>query len=401
MNGAKNGARLLFRKNAVAPATCALTERDEYLADDAANVKQNREGSATLATILTSQQGRVFATTRQGAEQAGTVVTGEVMLSKDEIKACQVEIANHVLDVTLLVLGMRDFDVILSMDWLSANHASIDYSRKEVVFNPPSAASFKFKEARTVVLPKVISAMKASKLLNQGTWSILASIVETREPEVSLSFEPVGREYPDVFSNELPGFPPPREIDFAIELKPDTALISIAPYRMAPAELKELMVQLQELLDKGFIQPSVSARGAPVLFVKKKDGSTYLCIYHKELNKVIVKNCYPLPMTDDLFDQLYGHYEFIVMSFGLTNAPADSNGKLTDTLRKRSHASFFTPSSVESCTRRVDHACRAEPPLSSHQAIFQIELSHPFPAVEPPVFLQPSHLASFSPSQAY
>ncbi|KAL4011098.1 hypothetical protein IC575_028145 [Cucumis melo] len=196
--------------------------------------------------------------------------------------------------------------------------------------------------------------MKATKLLSQGTWGILASVVDTREPEVSLSFEPVVREYPDVFSDELPGLSPPREIDFAIELESDTTPISRAPYRMAPAELKELKVQLQELLDKGFIRPSVSPWRAPVLFVKK-DGSMRLCIDYRELNKVTVKNRYPLPMIDDLFDQLQGatvfskidlrssyhqlrirdddipkmafrsryrHYKFIVMSFGFINAHA-------------------------------------------------------------------------------
>ncbi|TYK23903.1 ty3-gypsy retrotransposon protein [Cucumis melo var. makuwa] len=250
---------------------------------------------------------------------------------------------------------MQDFDVILGMDWLSANHASIDCFGKEVVFNPPFWPSFKFRGAGIVCLPKVISAMKASKLLSQGTWGILASVVDTRESEVSLSSEPVVREYPDVFPDELPGLPPPREIDFTIELESGTASISRAPYRMAPAELKELKVQLQELLDKGFIRPSVSPWGAPVLFVKKKDGSMRLCIDYKELNKVTVKNRCPLPKIDDLFDQLQGatvfskidlrsgyhqlrirdndipktafrsryeHYEFIVMSFGLTNAPA-------------------------------------------------------------------------------
>ncbi|KAA0040547.1 pol protein [Cucumis melo var. makuwa] len=281
--------------------------------------------------------------------------SGEVLLSKEKIKACWVEIANHMLDVTLLVLDMQDFDVILGMDWLSANHENINCFGKEVVFNPPSGASFKFRGAGMVCIPKVISAMKASKLLSQGTWGILASVVDIREPEVSLSSEPVVREYPDVFSDELPGLPPPREVDFAIELEPGTAPISRAPYRMAPAELKELKVQLQELLDKGFIRPSVSPWGAPVLFVKKKDGSMRLCIDYRELNKVTVKNRYPLPRIDDLFDQLqgatvfskidlrsgyhqlrirdgdipktafrsrYGHYEFVVMSFGLTNAPA-------------------------------------------------------------------------------
>ncbi|KAA0065896.1 gag protease polyprotein [Cucumis melo var. makuwa] len=128
------------------------------------------------------------------------------------------------------------------MDWLCANHASIDCSRKEVVFNHLSAASFKFKGARTMVLPKVISAMKASKLLSQGTWSILASVMDTREPEVSLSSKSVVKEYSDVFPDELLGLSPHKEIDFAIELEPGT--ISRAPYRMALAELKKSNVQL-------------------------------------------------------------------------------------------------------------------------------------------------------------
>ncbi|KAL0544440.1 hypothetical protein IC582_019555 [Cucumis melo] len=348
-------------------------------------------------------QGRVFATNRTEAEKAGTVVTGtipvlghyalvlfdsgsshsfissafvsharleveplhhvlsvstpsgECMLSKEKVKACQIEIAGHVIEVTLIVLDMLDFDVILGMDWLAANHASIDCSRKEVTFNPPLMASFKFKGGGSKSLPQVISAIRASKLLSQGTWGILASVVDTREADASLSSEPVVRDYPDVFPEELPGLPPHREVEFAIELEPGTVPISRAPYRMAPAELKELKVQLQELLDKGFIRPSVSPWGAPVLFVKKKDGSMRLCIDYRELNKVTVKNRYPLPRIDDLFDQLqgatvfskidlrsgyhqlrikdedvpktafrsrYGHYEFIVMSFGLTNAPA-------------------------------------------------------------------------------
>ncbi|KAL0539787.1 hypothetical protein IC582_024005 [Cucumis melo] len=348
-------------------------------------------------------QGRVFATSRTEAEKAGTVVTGtlpvlghyalvlfdsgsshsfissafvsharleveplhhvlsvstpsgECMLSKEKVKACQIEIAGHVIEVTLIVLDMLDFDVILGMDWLAANHASIDCSRKEVTFNPPLMASFKFRGGGSKSLPQVISAIRASKLLSQGTWGILASVVDTRETDVSLSSEPVVRDYPDVFPEELPGLPPHREVEFAIELEPGTVPISRAPYRMAPAELKELKVQLQELLDKGFIRPSVSPWGAPVLFVKKKDGSMRLCIDYRELNKVTVKNRYPLPRIDDLFDQLqgatvfskidlrsgyhqlrikdedvpktafrsrYGHYEFIVMSFGLTNAPA-------------------------------------------------------------------------------
>ncbi|KAL0533479.1 hypothetical protein IC582_030319 [Cucumis melo] len=277
------------------------------------------------------------------------------MLSKEKVKACQIEIAGHLIEVTLLVLHMLDFDIIMGMDWLATNHASIDCSHKEVAFHPPLMTSFKFKGGGPRSLPKVISAMRANKLLSRGSLSILASVVDTREVDVSLSSEPVVRDYPDVFPEELPGLPSQREIEFAIELEPGTIPISRAPYRMDLAELEELKVQLQELLDKGFSRPSVSPWAAPVLFVKKKDGSMRLYIDYKKLNKVTVKNKYPLPRIDDLFDQLqgatvfseidlqlgyhqlrikdndvsktafrsgYGHYEFIVMSFGLTNAPA-------------------------------------------------------------------------------
>ncbi|KAA0047001.1 ty3-gypsy retrotransposon protein [Cucumis melo var. makuwa] len=380
--------------------TCFKCRQEGHTAD---RCPLRLTGNAQNQRAGAPHQGRVFATNKTEAEKAGTVVTGtlpvlrhyalvlfdsgsshsfissafvlhapleveplhhvlsvstpsgECMLSKEKVKACQLEIAGHVIEVTLLVLDMLDFDVILGMDWLAANHASIDCSRKEVTYNPPSMASFKFKGGGSKSLPQVISAIRASKLLNQSTWGILASVVDTREVDVSLSSEPVVRDYPDVFPEELPGLPPHREVEFAIELEPGTVPISRAPYRMAPAELKELKVQLQELLDKGFIRPSVSPWGAPVLLVKKKDGSMRLCIDYRELNKVTVKNRYPLPRIDDLFDQLqgatvfskidlrsgyhqlrikdgdvpktafrsrYGHYEFIVMSFGLTNAPA-------------------------------------------------------------------------------
>jgi hypothetical protein len=114
------------------------------------------------------------------------------------------------------------------------------------------------------------------------------------------------KEFIDVFPDDLPGLPPNREIEFCIDLVSGTKPISMAPYRMAPVELKELKEQIQDLLDKGFIRPSVSPWGAPVLFVKKKDGSMRMCIDYRQLNKVTVKNRYPLPRIDDLFDQLQG-----------------------------------------------------------------------------------------------
>ncbi|XP_072078032.1 uncharacterized protein [Arachis hypogaea] len=115
---------------------------------------------------------------------------------------------------------------------------------------------------------------------------------------------PVVQDFSDVFPEDIPSFPPTREVEFSIELMPGTGPISVAPYRMAPLELTELKNQLEELLQKGFIQPSASPWGAPVLFVKKKDGSMRLCVDYRQLNKITVKNKYPLPRIDDLMDQL-------------------------------------------------------------------------------------------------
>ena len=112
------------------------------------------------------------------------------------------------------------------------------------------------------------------------------------------------REFLDVFLEDLHGMPPDRDIDFCIDLELGTRSISIPPYRIAPAELRGLKAQLQELLGKGFIRPNASPWGAPLLFVKKKDGSFWMCIDYRQLNKVTVKNKYPLPRIDDLFDQL-------------------------------------------------------------------------------------------------
>ena len=115
---------------------------------------------------------------------------------------------------------------------------------------------------------------------------------------------PVVCEYPDVFPEELPGMPPDREVEFIIELMPGTAPISKQPYRMPPNELKELKKQLKTLLDKGFIRPSSSPWGCPALFVKKKDGSLRMCVDYRPLNEATIKNKYPLPRIDILFDQL-------------------------------------------------------------------------------------------------
>jgi hypothetical protein len=166
---------------------------------------------------------------------------------------------------------------------------------------------------------------------------------------------PVVNEFFDVFPEELAGMPPDWDIEFVIELKPSTAPIYKTSYRMATPEIAELKEHIKELLQQGFIHPSSSPWGAPVIFVSKKDGTQRLCVDYHALNEVTIKNNYPLPRIDDLFDQLcgacvfskidlrsgyhqlkirecdipktgfilrYGLYEYTVMSFGLTNAPA-------------------------------------------------------------------------------
>nr|GFD42923.1 putative reverse transcriptase domain, aspartic peptidase domain protein [Tanacetum cinerariifolium] len=146
--------------------------------------------------------------------------------------------------------------------------------------------------------------------LSHGCEGFLATIHDTTLEVPSIHDQPIVSEFLDVFPDELPGIPPVREVEFNIELIPGSEPISKAPYRMAPIELKELKDQLQELLERGFIRLSVSPWGAPALFVKKKDGSMRLCIDYRELNKITIRNRYPLLRIDDLFDQLQGAMHF-------------------------------------------------------------------------------------------
>ncbi|GJU10920.1 putative reverse transcriptase domain-containing protein [Tanacetum coccineum] len=202
---------------------------------------------------------------------------------------------------------------------------------------------------------KGVSCIKVHKYVERGCHLFLAHVTENKSKEKQMKDVPVIHDFPEVFPEELPGLPPPRQVEFRIDLLPGAVLVTRAPYRLAPFEIKELSVQLQELLEKGFIRPSSSLWGAPVLFVKKKDGSFRMCIDYRELNKLTMKNRYPLLRIDDLFDQLqgssvyskidlrsgyhqlrikeedipitafrtrYGHFEFQVMPIGLTNAPA-------------------------------------------------------------------------------
>ncbi|GJQ92536.1 putative nucleotidyltransferase, ribonuclease H [Tanacetum coccineum] len=211
------------------------------------------------------------------------------------------------------------------MDWLASHRATIDCYARTVIFGNVRQPEFVYHGSSPLKSVKLISAMKARTLISHGCQGFLASVMDTSLESPNIENLSVVREFADVFPDELPGLPPAREIEFGIELIPGAEPISKAPYRMAPVELKELKEQLQEMLENGFIRPSVSPWGAPVLFVKKKDGSMRLAKY---FSKIDLRSGYhqlrvrEQDISKTAFRTRYGHYEFLVMPFGLTNAPA-------------------------------------------------------------------------------
>ena len=268
---------------------------------------------------------------------------------------CPIRIREYEFLEDLIKLSFKEFDVILGMDWLSRHQVMVDCRMKRVTLRTPKEDEVTFIGERSNHLSNAISASTARKMVQKGCEAYLAYVIDMVKARPSVSDIPTVSDFLDVFPEEFPGLPSQREIKFSIDVVPGATLASNTPYRMAPAELKELKLKLQELLEKGFIRPSVSLGGAPMLFVKKKDGTLRLCIDYRQLNQLTVKNKYPLPRIDDLFDQLkganiflkidlqsgyhqlrikdvdvhktvfrtrYGHYEFLVMPFGLKNAPA-------------------------------------------------------------------------------
>jgi hypothetical protein len=247
-----------------------------------------------------------------------------------QLKCSQVRIllSGVVFLADLTVLPSQGIDVILGMDWLTKHKGIISCASKTVLLTDHQGKSVSCQAQPPAKDPMVFNLAAES-----------ISVVE---------------EFMDVFPEELPGMPPEREVEFYIDLIPGTAPIAKRPYHMAPTELAELKLQITELQQKGYIHPSSSVWGAPVLFITKKDGSMRMCIDYRSLNEVTIKNKYPLPRIDDLFDQLQGakyfskidlrsgyhqlrireadiqkttfvtryrQYEFTVMPFGLTNAP--------------------------------------------------------------------------------
>nr|GEY82516.1 putative reverse transcriptase domain-containing protein [Tanacetum cinerariifolium] len=260
---------------------------------------------------------------------------GNVVSTNTVLRGCTLALYDHRFKINLLLTRLGSFDVIISMDWLSYHRAVIDCYEKIVRIPLPNGEILEVQGERPEKNPGSLACIKAD--------------------EKKLDDIRVVRHFPGVFPNDLSGLPPVREIEFHIDLIPGALLVVKSPYRLAPLEMLELSNQLKELQEKGFIRPSHSPWGAPVLFVKKKDGAMRMCIDYRKLNKLTIKNHYPLPIIDDLFDQLQGaycfskidlrsgyhqlrvreedipktafriryrHFEFTVMPFGLTNAPA-------------------------------------------------------------------------------
>nr|GEU65536.1 putative reverse transcriptase domain-containing protein [Tanacetum cinerariifolium] len=290
------------------------------------------------------------------------IVDGRIIGLNTIMRDCTLNFLNHPFNIDLLSVELGSFYVIIGMDWLLRYNVVIACAKKLMripfgneILTIRGEGSNERNESRL----NIISFSKAQEYMSKGCHVFLANITSTKDEDKSngkrLEDVPVVREFLEVFPEDLPGIPLTRQVEFRIDLVPGAAPVAREPYRLAPSKMKELADQLQELTDKGFIRPSSSSWGVPVLFVKKKDGSFRMCIDYWELNKLTVKNRYPLPRIDDLFDQLqgssvyskidlrlgyhqlrvreedipkttfrtrYGHYEFQVMPFGLTNAHA-------------------------------------------------------------------------------
>eukprot|EP00253_Pinus_taeda_P031671 PITA_31671 len=285
------------------------------------------------------------------------LATGAKRRVTAKVNNCSFTIADQPVTADLNVLPLGSYDLLIRMDWLEKHWSLVDCKTKVIYYQDQQGNRKEMQGIKQPVQVRPITANQLIKCIRKGcqVYAIQVGYADSKDKSTSVNSIPVIQEFTDVFPEEIPRLPPRRDIDFTIELVPRAAPVSRAPYRMSTPELTELKMQLQELLDKEYIRPSVSPWGAPVLFVKKKDGTLQMCIDYRQLNKLTIKNKYPLPRIDELFDQVkgatvfskidlrsgyhqirikdediaktafrtrYGHYEFVVLPFGLTNAPA-------------------------------------------------------------------------------
>ncbi|XP_038717242.1 uncharacterized protein LOC120010525 [Tripterygium wilfordii] len=211
---------------------------------------------------------------RGGEVELSRAITSFISASLARALSLQISPMSIALKADLYVLDFKDFDVILGVDWLTKHHALLDFWERKVTLNVLEGREIQLHRSKGVPCPYFMDKPSYQNC------TVTSLITSTLRGDVATPTRMV-EEYIDVFSDELPRLPPKREIDFTIELYPNVKPISIPPYRMASEKLKELMTQLEELQDLGFIRPSVSPWGAPVLFIKKKNGSLRMCINYR------------------------------------------------------------------------------------------------------------------------
>uniref|UniRef100_J3MVJ5 Reverse transcriptase domain-containing protein n=1 Tax=Oryza brachyantha TaxID=4533 RepID=J3MVJ5_ORYBR len=206
-----------------------------------------------------------------------------------------IEIQGTSFLANLILLESKDLDVILEMDWLTKHQGVIDCVKRTVTLTNEDGEVVTYQSPESVTIRTCLNQMEVEELPS-----------ETFKDPKKLEDILVVCEYQEVFPDDLTTMPPKREIEFRIDLVPGTAPIYKRPYRMAANEMAEVKKQVDEQLQKGYIRPSTSPWGAPVIFVEKKDKTKRMCVDYRALNDVIIKNKYPLPRIDDLFDQLKG-----------------------------------------------------------------------------------------------
>ncbi|KAI3667253.1 hypothetical protein L6452_42302 [Arctium lappa] len=291
-------------------------------------------GSTTKKENPPRASSRVFQITSEEVRETADVVSvvevanGDQVLIREHFSDCELEIDENPFKVNLLPITIGGFNIVIGMDWSTQNNADIFYTKKMIRVPVVSGGVVTIYEEKRMGSTPIISSLKARKHLSKGCSSYLAYIVDAKLEKKTIEDVEIVRDYLDVFLEDLPGY------DDGIPYRSysRSGPITRTPYRLAPTEMQEMMSQLKELLKKRFIR-----------------------LNYRELNKVTVKNKYPLPRIDDIFDQLqgagcfskidlrsgyhqvrvkkddipkiafrirYGHYEFQVMSFGLTNASA-------------------------------------------------------------------------------
>ncbi|XP_074356150.1 uncharacterized protein LOC141695838 [Apium graveolens] len=278
------------------------------------------EELAVVVVVSKNPTAGVFAlTTNQASANSGTISGTLLVGRRDAYVLFDTVVGDRNYKVNLLPMEMHDFDIILGMYWLSEHRVIIDCQKKRGIFGDVDKPEFVYQGSQLKGDVKLISALKAGKLLSKGYDGYLAFVNDTSKDEPRIEDYLVVKEYADVFPDELLGSPPHRVVKFTIELLTGAEPIFKVPYRMAPLELQELKEQLQKLLDRGFIRPSVSSWGAPVLFVTRGE-VLFKDRFEIWLPSVTSKRRGYISKTT--FRTRYGHYEFLVMSFGLTNVPA-------------------------------------------------------------------------------